>query len=136
MSYDDFYVHKKNDLFFGEALTEAYKYGEAQDWIGFLLCPSVEEQLEHLGKSVEKFSRYASIDVPFKEGQCDLKKKLSAFIIGKGESNDNSKTIIEKLCRMKERIGDSKRAESIRAKYDRTIEFIVNTNKNNRNGSI
>jgi len=121
MSCAEFYVDRENDLFFGEALTEAYKYGEAQDWIGFLLCPSVEEQLKSLGISDGKTSNYACTYIPFKKGQCTLNKKLPAFVIGKCEANDNSKSIIEKLSQMKNRIAD----ESIQSKYDRTIEFIL-----------
>ncbi len=122
MSCADFYVDRENDLFFGQALMEAYKYGEAQDWVGFLLCPSVEEQLNNLRTSVDNLSSYASTDIPYKEGQCNLNKKLPAFIIGKREACDNSKPITEKLCKMKERIVD----EYIRAKYDRAIKFIEN----------
>jgi hypothetical protein len=43
ISCDTFYADQDNNLFFGEALIEAYQYGEAQDWIGFILCPSAEK---------------------------------------------------------------------------------------------
>src|SRR5208283_1513863 len=40
LSCGGFYADKTNNIYFGPALNEAYKYGEAQDWVGFLLAPS------------------------------------------------------------------------------------------------
>jgi hypothetical protein len=119
ISCDDFYVDRKNKLFFGEALIEAYKYGEAQDWIGFILCPSAEEQFKHLGMKAENFTDYAYTYIPLKKGQSNLdsvhNKKLLAFVM----KNFGYIPIIKKLKQMRERIDD----KNIRSKYDRTIEF-------------
>jgi hypothetical protein len=35
------------NVFIGDALIEAHQYGEALDWIGFCLAPSVEKKLLH-----------------------------------------------------------------------------------------
>lgn len=37
ISCGDFYADRSSNVYFGPALVEAYEYGEAQDWIGFLL---------------------------------------------------------------------------------------------------
>ena len=54
VSCDLLYADRENNLFFGEALVEAYEYGEAQDWIGLILCPSATERLKHLGLPPEE----------------------------------------------------------------------------------
>jgi hypothetical protein len=115
-----FYADRENDLFFGKALIEAYEYGEAQDWIGFLLCPSAEERLKHLGLPVERCRNYAYTDIPFNKRSSNLSQNLPACIIGNWVSDNNQNPIIEKLSQMKERIVD----ENIRSKYDRAIEFL------------
>ena len=127
ISCDEFYIDRENNLFFGGALIEAYEYGEAQDWIGFLLCPSAEERLEYLEvPPVKTFRDYAYTNIPIKKGFCsNLNNNLPALIIGRWVKINNKNPIIEKLSKMKERIAD----ENIRSKYDRTIEFIKNPQK-------
>jgi len=119
LSCDDFYVDNKNNLFLGEALIEAYKYGEAQNWIGFVLCPSVEEQFKYLGIKAENYTDYAYTYIPLKKGQSNLdsvhNRKLLAFVM----KNFGYNSIIETLRQMKESIDD----KDIRSKYERTIEF-------------
>ena len=125
ISCDVFYADRENNLFFGEALIEAYEYGEAQDWIGLLLCPSAEERLEHLGLPAERRLNYAYSDIPFqkrpKKRPSNLKKNLPVCILGNWVSHNNQNPIIERLSQMKERIVD----ENKRSKYDRAIEFIL-----------
>ena len=124
ISCDTFYADRDNDLFFGEALIEAYEYGELQNWIGLLLCPSAEERLKQLGMPVERNREYAYTDIPFqklpKQRTSNLRKNLSACILGNRVSVNDQDPIIKILNRMKDRIID----ENIRSKYDRTIEFI------------
>lgn len=104
VSCDSFYADSDNGLFFGEALIEAYEYGEAQDWIGFLLCPSAEERLKQLGPPAERRLNYAYADIPFNKRTDTLRRNLPACILGNWVSSGN--TIIDKLVQMKERITD------------------------------
>ena len=128
ISCDVFYVDRENDLFFGEALIEAYEYGEFQDWIGLLLCPSAEENLKRLGSPAERCLNYAYAYayayVPFHKEQkkeSKIRENLPACILGNWVSVNNQNPIVLRLKQMKERISD----ENIRSKYDRTIEFIL-----------
>jgi hypothetical protein len=105
-------------LFFGEALIEAYEYGEAQNWIGLILCPSAEEKLNDLGLPAEARLNYAYTDIQFNKRSKDLKRNLPACILGNWVSYGEE--IIEKLVQMKERISDP----NIQSKYERTINFI------------
>ncbi|MGD0280496.1 MAG: hypothetical protein ABSC11_14510 [Smithella sp.] len=126
ISCDEFYIDRENNLFFGGALIEAYEYGEAQDWIGFLLCPSADKRLKDLDvPPVKTFRDYVYTDIPIKKDLSNLNNNLPALIIGRWMKINNQNPIIEKLSKMKERITD----ENIRSKYDRTIEFIKNPQK-------
>jgi hypothetical protein len=125
ISCDTFYADRENSLFFGEAFIEAYEYGELQDWIGLLLCPSAEGRLEQLELSAKERLNYAYADIPFhkpsEKQQGNLKKNLPACILGNYVSVNKQNPIIKKLIQMKERIADP----DIRSKYDRTIEFLL-----------
>ncbi|MGA3208040.1 MAG: hypothetical protein ABSE05_09460 [Syntrophales bacterium] len=125
ISCDEFYIDRENNLFFGKALIEAYEYGEAQDWVGFLLCPSTEERLIYLGMPAKKLMSYAYTEIPFRKERSNLNKNLPALIIGNWVSINNQNPVIERLSQMKKRIVD----ENIRAKYDRAIEFIENNKR-------
>ena len=120
ISCDAFYVDTENDLYFGEALMEAYEYGEAQDWIGLLLCPSAEERLEQLGLPAKNRLNYAYTDIPYNKRSSHLDQNLPACILGNWVSVNYQNPVIERLSQMKERILD----ENIRSKYDRAIAFI------------
>jgi hypothetical protein len=126
ISCDVLYADREYDLFFGEGLVEAYEYGEAQDWIGLVLCPSATERLKHLGLPPEERLYYTYAEIPFSKRPKELVRKLPACIIGNwvGKSPNDQNPIIEKLNQMKERVID----EVIRSKYDRTIKFL-NDNK-------
>lgn len=46
ISHGKLYSQAKKNVFVGPALIEAHQYGEALDWVGFCLAPSVEEKLK------------------------------------------------------------------------------------------
>lgn len=46
ISHGKLYSQAKQNIFVGPALIEAHLYGEALDWVGFCLAPSVEEKLK------------------------------------------------------------------------------------------
>jgi len=121
VSCDKFYSDKENNLFFGEALIEAYEYGEAQDWIGLILCPSSVEKLKSLvdDPNLRGISRYINNDIPYTAKRNKFKpiKNLPAY---KADCSEGSATsILKSLQRMKTCI----RNETIKKKYDRTIKF-------------
>lgn len=47
ISHGKLYSQTKKNIFVGPALIEAHMYGEALDWVGFCLAPSVEKKLEN-----------------------------------------------------------------------------------------
>jgi hypothetical protein len=46
ISFGKLYSQAKQNIFVGPALIEAHNFGEALDWVGFCLAPSVEQQLK------------------------------------------------------------------------------------------
>lgn len=46
ISHGKLYSQAQKNIFVGPALIEAHQYGEALDWVGFCLAPSVEEKLK------------------------------------------------------------------------------------------
>lgn len=48
ISHGKLYSQAKRNVFVGPALIEAHEYGEALDWVGFCLAPSVEKKLADL----------------------------------------------------------------------------------------
>ena len=119
------YADRENDLFFGEALIEAYEYGEAQDWIGLLLCPSAERRLKDYKLKTETLLNYVYTDVPFNKRANNLIQNLLVCIVGNCVSVNDQNPIIKRLSEMRERVVD----ESIRSKYDRTIKFLINNKR-------
>jgi hypothetical protein len=47
ISYGDFYSQTRQRIFLGPALIEAHFYGEALNWVGLCIAPSVEKRLEN-----------------------------------------------------------------------------------------
>jgi len=130
MSYGDFYAHKESNIFFGPALIEAYRYGENQDWIGFVLTPSAINQMAAINLPANKRLNYAYWDIPYKKAAyCAsarkdariLQKSLPAYIIGGNLSLNGRNLCLDKLCEMKGKLKD----ERLIRKYENTINFIV-----------
>ena len=87
ISCGDLYADKENNLFFGEALIEAYYYGENQNWIGFVLTPSCIRQMRIINRPADQRNDYRYWDIPYKQHSCRrrgkaLEEKLFACILG------------------------------------------------------
>jgi hypothetical protein len=54
MSCDEIYVDRDSQVYLGKGLIEAYEYGDGQDWLGFVLCPSASRQLSDLALSPDE----------------------------------------------------------------------------------
>lgn len=119
LACDDFYTDRNNSLYFGPALVEAYEYGEAQDWLGFLLAPSAVSQLEKLGIPAGERLNYAYAKLPFKTGKgLNLTKELPACILGQWATFNGRNQCVDALEEMKAAAGSNA------LKYSNTIEFI------------
>jgi hypothetical protein len=50
LAYGSFYADEINNIYFGKSFIEAYQFAEHQDWIGFILCPSVVTAMKNQNK--------------------------------------------------------------------------------------
>jgi hypothetical protein len=76
ISCDDLYVDKDNNLFFGKALLESYRYGESQNWVGFVLTPSCIERMADINLPADERLDYAYWNIPYRRRYCKLRDKM------------------------------------------------------------
>ena len=121
LSCGQFYVDMGSSLFLGEALLEAYEWGENQDWLGMLLCPTTVRKLEDFGLPVAERLNYAKYDVPFKKEPKTGSSEIAACILGEWMQLSNGENAL--LKNFREMLSQQTDFRVI-AKYKRTIEFI------------
>lgn len=118
ISHGKLYSNLEKNIFVGEALIEAYEYGEDQDWIGLLLTPSVYRKLE--GSHLDVRERYNYRRVP-NDG---VMRRLSAenvFAYAFNNATVNgSNPFLFALQNMKRSA-----AENFRGKYQRAEQYIA-----------
>jgi len=119
---DLFYADEVNSIYLGPALVEAYEWGENQDWIGMVLCPSCIAQLSKLKKAVTDYPNYVEYDIPFKSGFKTDNKSHAACVIGNWirEGDTNCNKLLSNLRKMK----SQHTKKTIVNKYKQAIEFI------------
>lgn len=124
MSFGYFYADSEQDLVFGQALLDAYRTCESQDWLGFILCKSVVDQLSRVGLPAQERLNYASWPVPLKGREklsSEAMAPIPAFILGAGPSEDGQRACRDALLRMK----SAAQTPEIRRKYENTLQFLV-----------
>ncbi len=114
----DFYADADNQVYFGQALVEAYEFGEAQDWIGFLLCPSAVTRLDQVGLPAGERLNYSYAEIPFKKAMPD--QRLPACVLGEWVKLNGENQVVLALSQMKTRQLEA----SIVRKYENAITFI------------
>ncbi len=122
LSCDDFYADKANNLYYGMALLEAYQYGEAQNWLGFVLTPSAAEQAVNVGLPPEERLNYAKWDIPYcvtKNKKLD--SKLYACLIGSWVKINGENPCVRPLAGMRMSVSNTRHEE----KYDNTLNFML-----------
>lgn len=126
MSCGTFYVDSENQIFLGEALLEAYEFGENQDWIGYMLTPSSLNRLNEVNLPVEERLNYVRYSIPFKKPVSD--QNYAACILGNWAIlGDGSNPLSKPLSEMEARESDDR----VKSKYGRTLRFV---DKHKRSG--
>ena len=138
MSCDELYLDRSNQAYLGKGLIEAYEYGDGQDWIGFVLCPSASQQLSDLGLSPDEpvhpsqSRRKLSHDEHFHLKVCEQYVRWPVFIKNKGKQFLHARKLgrilgcedDKHLVRALERMRSRETKSSITKKYTRTISFL------------
>jgi len=125
MAFGELYVDKENDIFFGKALVEAYRFGEHQDWIGFLLTPSAEAQMETVKLPARERFYYRRNKIPWKincekdsgDPGCYPENLFVCEFQNHGAGRD---LCLKALSQMEERL----EVDGIKRKYRNTLDFI------------
>jgi hypothetical protein len=119
------YADAAHNLFFGPSLIEAYDYGEAQNWIGFILTPSAVGRLEDLRLPPDERLNYAYWQIPFKALAANerrhpaYERRLPACLFAGATASTSRDFCLAKLASMKANAG-----ERFAAKYDNTMDFL------------
>lgn len=121
MSCGELYIDHSNSLYVGPALLEAYEWGENQDWIGYLLCPSSTTQLTNL--SLSRVLHYVQYEIPIKKETETSVSDISACVLGNWlpRNRNGQNALLGKLKQMRAIQSDPR----VLSKYDRTIDFIL-----------
>lgn len=122
LSCGQFYADRSNSLYLGHALLEAYEWGENQDWIGLVLCPSSVKRLAKLNLPIEERLNYVKCDIPLKKLPNGKVPDSAACILGNWVKLSGERNAL--LGKLKE-MSAEQQDERIRRKYERTINFII-----------
>jgi hypothetical protein len=117
LSVGKLYTQKKKNIILGEALMEAYEYGEKQKWLGFLLTPSVFHHLQNGSLHLERRLHYRKVDMPgvITHPHSD---NVYAFAFNNGTINGKN-PYLNAVIAMKQKAG-----KAYESKYINTEKFI------------
>jgi len=118
LSHGKLYSNLERNIFIGEALIEAYEYGEKQNWLGFLLTPSVHRRLS--GSELDVRSRYNYRPV-LRKGIVthQMPENVFAFAFNNGTVN-GANPLLSAIRRMKRNA-----PKHYQVKYVNTEQFIL-----------
>lgn len=116
LTHGALYSQSSQNIFVGPALIDAYYYTEKQDWVGFILTPSVYKRLEKSSIPLPKRTHYRLVDQP---GIINYEPSspVYAFAFNNVSVNENNPYRIA-LETMK-----ASAPESVKHKYQRAIDF-------------
>jgi len=117
------YSDEANRIYVGPALINAYEWGERQDWIGLLLCPSCITSLEQMNQSVKSYRYYVEFtNPPFMKTLPGGESRCAACVLGNWirEGDTNLNGLLRNLRKMR----DGQQDETVIRKYTRAIDFI------------
>jgi hypothetical protein len=133
ISCGSFYADNSNRIYLGQALLEAYEWGENQDWIGMLLCPSSIIRLDELNLPIKERLNYTFCEVPFKKPHQDGPLNFAACILGQWVRSSSDQNILLEYIR---KLSVTQKEEPVRLKYERTIQFIEKYDRKSANNGI
>ena len=118
LSHGKLYSNLDKNIFIGEALIDAYEYGEKQNWLGFLLTPSVYTRLAGTDLDIRSHYNYRPV---LRQGIIThpAPENVFAFAFNNGTAN-GANPLLSAIKSMKRNV-----AESHRVKYANTEQFIL-----------
>ena len=122
MAHGSMYCDHRARILIGQAMVEAHDYGESQDWIGLLICPSAEAAMDRLGLAVAERLDYAHWQPVWKAGKTPsgAPARVGACLLGRIIDGRSNSDLIETLRGMALRC-----PARDRPKYERAIQFVL-----------
>ena len=122
ISCGQMYANFDDGVYLGLGMVEAYEYGDGQDWVGLVLCPSARLRLESFGVSLDNRLNWQLFAVPWTNRPQGCPDQVPACIMGQSFLVNGRNLCLEAL---KEMLG-ALNIGNLRArqKYLRAIEFI------------
>jgi len=117
LSHGKLYSNLERNIFIGEALIEAYEYGEKQNWLGFLLAPSVYRKLAGTQFDVRQRYNYRAVVTPGIITH-PSPENVFAFAFNNGTLN-GANPLLSAVQRM-----GRKAPDAVKQKYANTEQFI------------
>lgn len=118
LTHGKLYSNLARNIFLGDALIDAYEYGEKQQWLGFLLAPNVYEKLRGTQLDVTRrlnYRRVAEVGVVTHPAP----DNVYAYAFNNGVVNGQN-PFLSAVRSMRARAG-----EQHRQKYENTEHFIL-----------
>lgn len=120
ISHGELYAQAEQNIFVGPALIEAYKYGEALNWIGFCLAPSVEKKLKN-DFPLDQWPFYRKVtDKDILNKVADECLYVYAFAFNNAKTNNDENLYLSPLLSMK-RNASPEAAQ----KYENSLAFLL-----------
>jgi hypothetical protein len=122
MACGELYADPAASLYFGKALLDAYRLGESQNWVGFVLSETARDQLAVVGLPAHERLNYALWNVPMKiKGEPTFtESNLPSLILGLSPSRSNVEPVMATMRVLKAKAP----SDSVRRMYENTIEFL------------
>lgn len=117
LSFGDLYTQQEKNIFLGEALMDAYEYGEKQNWLNFVITPSAYKALHDIDLPMEERLNYRLVNNTNVITH-HISHPVFAYAFNNGSVNGQN-PFLEALNLMK-----SKSPSAVHDKYKNTIEFI------------
>jgi hypothetical protein len=120
------YADHEARILIGQAMVEAHDYGEGQDWIGLLLCPSAEAAMVGFGLSVAERLDYAYWRPVWKggKGPKDAPERIGACLLGRVLDGRSNLGLLDGLRGMA-----ASCSAVARPKYVRAIQFVLDNQR-------
>jgi hypothetical protein len=120
IAYGSAYIDLEEAVVYGLPIVEAFRYGEAQDWLGLLVCPSALAELRQ--HDLPSPLNYVTASIPWSEHKTPsgAPAELPAFVIGRDSPRNGKSPYVSSLEAMR---GAASHLDH-RSKYDLTLNFI------------
>lgn len=122
LTVGELYTQKKKNIFLGQALIDAYEYGEKQNWLGLILTPKVYERLKGTDLDLGQRMYYRRIQDP-EVILHPRRENVFAFTMNDFFINDQNK------CLQAVRAMKTQAPKRFQAKYKNTEDFIVSSGR-------